>query len=157
MKSKPSKNYYQRMFIVRNESAQSRKYQLYQSAPQTSISFMINGQSLTKTKINTQTNLTPKEIKVKQALKSIKYKLQSLKFEQSEIKKQVMQQSETFKSNLKQIKSKEVQNINAIQQYFNEQNKYPLIYLYFQGSSNKTFRNFNNKQKLQTYQVQFLQ
>ncbi|CAD8067698.1 unnamed protein product [Paramecium primaurelia] len=147
MKSKTSKNSHQKMFIVRNASAQQRKYQIYQSSPQASLSFMIHGQSLTKTKINSQNTLTPKEIKIKQTLKSIKCKLQSLKIEQSEIKKQVNLQSETFKSNLHQIKFTEEQNINTIQQYFNEQNKF------FQQDIKK----LQQQIEVINYQVQFLQ
>ncbi|CAK77780.1 unnamed protein product (macronuclear) [Paramecium tetraurelia] len=72
MKTQTSKNSHRQMFIVRNESAAlSRKPHLYQSSPQPPIQFMIHGKSLAPTKFKPQSKPTPKEIKLKQTLKSV--------------------------------------------------------------------------------------
>ncbi|CAD8070180.1 unnamed protein product [Paramecium sonneborni] len=148
MKTQTSKNCNRQMFIIRNESAAlSRKQHLYQSSPQPPLQFIIHGKSLGTTKFKSFNQPTPKEIKLKQSLKSIKFKLQSLKIEQTQIKKQVLLQSQTFKSNLQQIKTTQQLNINTIEQYFNEQNKF------FQQDISRLKQHI----ELVNYQIQFLQ
>ncbi|CAD8060465.1 unnamed protein product [Paramecium primaurelia] len=127
MKTQTNKNSsHRQFFIIRNESAAIiRRHQQCQPSLQTPISFFVYGQSLAPPKQkNINNKPTLREIKFKTILKQIKQKLSHLKREQQEIKQQVIENSQIFKSNLQQIKSTQQFNINSLEQYFCVQTKF---------------------------------